>query len=90
MEGRKRVSISRIEWKEGREYPFLGYFKFYDANHSQWMDGFYSEGRILHFSPMAEMTGFWKEYDENGNLIHICEIDGKGNYNGVIISKTEH
>ena len=77
-------AVTKIsEWKEGREYPFLGYFKFYDANHSQWMDGFYSDGRILHFSPMAEMTGFWKEYDDNGNLIHICEIDGKGNYNGM-------
>ena len=77
-------TVNKIsEWRDGREYPFHGYFKFYDAYHSNWLDGFYYEGRILNFSPMTEMEGFWKEYDTNGNLIHICEIDDKGNYNGV-------
>ena len=77
-------SIAKIsEWHEGREYPFLGYFKLYDELHNRWIDGFYNEGRIFNYSPMTEMEGFWKEYDTNGNLIHICEIDGKGNHNGI-------
>ena len=77
-------TMTRVsEWQEGKEYPFIGYFKLFDEPHSKWIDGFYKEGRILHFSPMAEMIGYWKEYDNNGNLIHICEIDNKGNYNGI-------
>ena len=77
-------TMTRVsEWHVGREYPFIGYFKLFDEPHSKWIDGFYNEGRILHFSPMAEMDGYWKEYDDSGSLIHICKIDDKGNYNGI-------
>ena len=75
----KRIS----EWLNGREYSLMGSIKFYDVAQRKWIDGFYNGNTILNKFPMAEMAGYWKEFDDNGNLTHICEIDDNGNYNGI-------
>ena len=71
------------QWLNGIEYPFVGSFKFYDICKSKWVDGFCNGTIILNKHPMTEMKGFWKEFDDNGNLVSICEIDDNGNYNGL-------
>lgn len=75
----KRIS----EWRDGIEYALVGSLKFYDISQSKWVDRFCNGSIILNKHPMTEMEGFWKEFDDSGNLIHICEIDDNGNYNGL-------
>ena len=71
------------EWHEGREQKYAGYIKLYDKPHNQWIEGYYNEGQIMRLFPMRRMTGYWKEMDENNNLIHICEIDKQGKHSGI-------
>ena len=71
------------EWHEGREQKYVGYIKLYDKPHNQWIEGYYNEGQIMRLFPMRRMTGYWKEMDENNNLIHICEIDKHGKHSGI-------
>ena len=80
-ENREVIRIS--QWLNGIEYPFVGSFKFYDIYKSKWVDGFCNGSIILNKQPVTEMEGFWKEFDDSGNLVNICEIDDNGNYNGL-------
>ena len=71
---------------------FSGYFengyregrgKEYDKDGKLVFDGYYSKGKKLNMEPSKEMgKGFWKEYNENGELIRICQKDDFGNYDG--------
>ena len=67
---------------------FEGYFvngyregrgKEYDENEKLVFDGFFSKGLKLNIQPSKEMgRGYWKEYDEKGNLIRVCQKDNLG------------
>ena len=47
-------------------------------------DGYYSKGKKLNVELCEEMgKGYWKEYDENGKLIRVCQKDGFGDYDGI-------
>ena len=55
----------------------------YDGNGEMISDGFYSKGNKLKIERLEEMgTDYWKEYDENGKLIRICQKDKDGNNDG--------
>ena len=84
-ENNRLIKISK--WENGKETDYTGYIKLYDEPHKTWIEGFYIEGKIRKLIPLEEMTGYWKEYEnENDKLVHICEIDEKGNYNGMCYS----
>ena len=75
---------------------FSGYFengyregrgKEYDRNGNLISDGYYSKGKKLNIEPSKEMgKEYWKEYDDNGKLIRICQKDDFGKYNGICYS----
>ena len=71
------------EWHEGKEKVYIGKYKYYDEPSHNWIEGFYYGSTVSNRIRMTEMEGYWKEYDYNGNLIHICELDNNGNYNGI-------
>ena len=77
------IMVRISEWHEGREQKYVGYIKLFDKPHNQWIEGYYKEGQIMRLFPMKGMTGYWKEIDENNNLIHICEIDKQGTHSGI-------
>ena len=55
----------------------------YDRNGRLISDGYYSKGKKHTDISLNEMDkGFRKEYDENGELIRICQKDDFGNYEG--------
>ena len=56
----------------------------YDRNGEIISDGFYSKGKKLNIERLEEMgkEDYWKEYDENGKLIRICQKDKDGNNEG--------
>ena len=57
--------------------------KEYDKDKKLVSDGYYSKGKKLNIEPSKEMgKGYWKEYDENGELIRICQKDDFGNNDG--------
>ena len=75
---------------------FSGYFengyregrgKEYDRNENLISDGYYSKGKKMNSEPSKEMgKEYWKEYDDNGKLIRICQKDDFGKYNGICYS----
>ena len=71
------------EWHEGGERKYVGYIKLFDKPRNQWIEGYYNEGQIMRLFPMRRMTGYWKEMDENNNLIHISNIDKQGKHSGI-------
>ena len=59
----------------------------YDRNGEIISDGFYSKGNKLNIERSKEMgKDYWKEYDENGKLIRICQKDKAGNNDGMCYS----
>ena len=80
-------------YNDYRKIWFEGYFvngyregrgKEYDEYDNLISDGYYSKGVKLNREPLSEMGGgYWKEYDESGSLIRICQIDDFGNYEGI-------
>ena len=60
----------------------------YDRNGKMISDGFYSKGNKLKIERSKEMgkEDYWKEYDENGKLIRICQKDKAGNNDGMCYS----
>ena len=59
----------------------------YDRNGEIISDGFYSKGKKLNIERLEEMgKDYWKEYDENGKLIRICQKDKAGNNDGMCYS----
>ena len=76
--------ISKISiWKEGNEQPFSGYFKLFDEPNSIWIEGYCDNGRKLNMIRLSQMDGYWKEYDDNGNIKSICKKDNEGRYEGL-------
>ena len=55
----------------------------YDKNGELIFDGFYNEGKQLKIYKIPEMKGYWKELDENDNIISICKLDDFGNKYGI-------
>lgn len=56
----------------------------YDENGNIIFDGYYSKGKRLNVVKVNKMgKNYWKEIDENGNIIRICEKDDLGDYNGI-------
>ena len=67
-------------YREGRGQEF-------DRNGKVISDGFYSKGNKLKIERLEEMgKDYWKEYDENGKLIRICQKDKDGNNDGMCYS----
>ena len=67
-------------YREGRGQEF-------DRNGKMISDGFYSKGNKLKIERSKEMgKDYWKEYDENGKLIRICQKDKAGNNDGMCYS----
>ena len=62
-----------VEIKKGIEIEYNGYFKLYDEPHKVWFEGFVKNGRKLNLIRSNEMSGYWKEYDENGKLLNISK-----------------
>ena len=72
-------------WFEGRFEDGLrqGKGKEYDCNGNIVFEGFYEKGKRLKMYPMNEMKGYWKEMDEDNNLVRISKKDDNGRLNGV-------
>ena len=62
-----------VEIKKGIEIEYNGYCKLYDEPHKVWFEGFVKNGRKLNLIRSNEMSGYWKEYDENGKLLNISK-----------------
>ena len=77
------IMVRISEWHEGREQKYVGYIKLFDKPHNQWIEGYYNEGQIMRLFPIKGMIGYWKEMDENNNLIHISKIDKQGKHSGI-------
>ena len=58
----------------------------YDRQGNMIYDGFFKKGQRLNISSFAEKKGFWKEMDENNNLIRICQLDSTGRCDGICYS----
>ena len=59
----------------------------YDESGNMVFDGFYKKGKKLNIIPSNEMgKGYWKEMDENGRIIEICQKDELGNKEGFCYS----
>ena len=64
-----------------------GKAKEYDAKGQLISEWFYEKGKKLNIIQVKEMgAGYWKECDENGNIIRISQKDDSGNNNGLCYS----
>ena len=64
-----------------------GKAKEYDAKGQLVSEWFYEKGKKLNIIQVKEMgKGYWKECDENGNIIRISQKDDSGNNNGLCYS----
>ena len=81
FENDRLTKISK--WENGKEIDYSGYFKLYDEPHKTWIEGFYINGVMLNMTRLSEMTGYWKEYDNENNLISICKRNENGQYEGI-------
>ena len=54
-----------------------------DLNGEVVFDGFYSNGRRMNIFEMKEMKGYWKEVNEEGELISICHKNKKYENDGI-------
>ena len=75
------IKISK--WENGKEIDYSGYFKLYDEPHKTWIEGYSLEGVVLNMTRLSEMEGYWKEYDNENNLISICKRNENGQYEGI-------
>ena len=75
----------------GRLY-FEGYFvngyregrgKEYDENGNVIFDGFFKEGKRMNIVELKEMKGYWKEMNEDNEVISICKKDEEGRNEGI-------
>ena len=75
----------------GRLY-FEGYFvngyregkgKEYDENGNVMFDGFFKEGKRMNIVELKEMKGYWKEMNEDNEVISICKKDKEGRNDGI-------
>ena len=55
--------------------------KEYDEKGNLVYEGFFDEGKRL--LRMAEMSGYWKKYDDSNQLISVCRKDGNGENDGL-------
>ena len=55
--------------------------KEYDEKGKLVYEGFYDQGKKL--IKMAEMSGYWKKYDDSNKLISICRKDSNGKNDGL-------
>ena len=72
------------KWIEGEYKDGVrnGESREYDENGKMVFEGYYENGKKLNMVRSDEMPGYWKEYDENGNLKSICKKDKYGRYEG--------
>ena len=72
------------KWIEGEYKDGVrnGESREYDENGKMVFEGYYENGKKLNLVRSDEMPGYWKEYDENGNLKSICKKDKYGRYEG--------
>ena len=64
-----------------------GKAKEYDAKGQLVSEWFYEKGKKLNIIQVKEMgAGYWKECDDNGNIIRISQKDDSGNNNGLCYS----
>ena len=57
--------------------------KEYDENGIITFDGFFEKGKRMNIYPSDKMNGFWKEYDENENLISMSQRNQMGKMHGL-------
>ena len=72
------------KWIEGEYKDGVrnGESREYDENGKMVFEGYYENGKKLNMARLDEKPGYWKEYDENGNLKSICKKDKYGRYEG--------
>ena len=79
-------------YDEPNKVFFEGYFengkregkgKEYDESGNVIFEGFYEEGKKMNIVPMKEMKGYWKEMNEENEIISICQKDEEGNNDGI-------
>ena len=72
-------------WFEGRFEDGLrqGKGKEYDCDGNIVFEGFYEKGKRLKISPMSEMKGYWKEVDEDNNLVRVTKNNDNGRLEGI-------
>ena len=75
------IKISK--WENGIETDYSGYYILYDEPHQTWIEGYSLGGIILNIIRLSEMEGYWKEYDNENNLISICKRNENGQYEGI-------
>ena len=64
-----------------------GKAKEYDTKGQLVSEWFYEKGKKLNIIQVKEMgKGYWKECDDNGNIIRISQKDDSGNNNGLCYS----
>ena len=80
-ENDRLIKISK--WENGKEIDYSGHFKLYDEPHKTWIEGYSLEGVVLNMTRLSEMTGYWKEYDNENKLISICKRNENGQYEGI-------
>ena len=61
-------------YREGKEY---------DENSEFVFEGFYKHGKKLKMEPMEEMKGYWKEMNEENEVISICKKNEEGKNDGI-------
>ena len=71
---------------------FEGYFengyregrgKEYDENGKLVFDGFFHKGKRANLVPMSGMKGYWKELNEDNEVVSICRKNKYGKNNGI-------
>ena len=71
---------------------FEGYFengyregrgKEYDENGKPVFDGFFHKGKRVNLIPMSGMKGYWKELNEDNEVVSICRKNKYGKNNGI-------
>ena len=81
FENDRLIKISK--WENGIEIDYSGYYILYDEPHQTWIEGYSLEGVVLNMTRLSEMEGYWKEYDNENNLISICKRNENGQYEGI-------
>ena len=73
------------KWVEGEYKNGVrnGASKEYEENGNLIFDGYFENGKKSNLVRLPEMNGYWKEYDDKGNLKCICKKDKYGQYEGV-------
>ena len=76
---------------EGRTF-FKGYFengyrkgkgKEYDEDGNVIFEGFFEQGKRMNIVRMKEMKGYWKEMNDDNEVISICKKDEEGKNDGI-------